>query len=158
MRVGTGFDVHAFEPGDHLIIGGVSIPFTHQFRAHSDGDVLLHAIADALLGAAAMGDIGQHFPDTDVAYKDMDSRELLRQVVNMVANKGFCCMNIDATVIAQAPKMMPYLPKMMEHIASDVGLLIDAVNVKATTTEHLGYCGRGEGIAAMASILLAEKN
>jgi len=106
MRVGTGFDVHAFEPGDHLIIGGVRIPFTQQFRAHSDGDVLLHAIADALLGAAAMGDIGQHFPDTDDAYKGMDSRELLRQVVAKIASKGFRCVNIDATIIAQAPKMM----------------------------------------------------
>jgi len=154
MRVGTGFDVHAFEPGDHLIIGGVRIPFTQQFRAHSDGDVLLHAIADALLGAAAMGDIGQHFPDTDDAYKGMDSRELLRQVVAKIASKGFRCVNIDATIIAQAPKMMGHLPKMIEHIASDVAIATDAVNVKATTTEHLGYCGRGEGIAAMASTLL----
>lgn len=154
MRIGTGFDVHAFEPGDHLLLGGVRIPFTQQFRAHSDGDVLLHAIADALLGAAAMGDIGQHFPDTDDAYKGMDSRDLLRQVVKKIAEKGYRCVNIDATIIAQAPKMMTHLPQMMEHIASDVGLATDAVNVKATTTEHLGYCGRGEGIAAMASTLL----
>lgn len=154
MRVGTGFDVHAFEPGDHLIIGGVRIPFDKQFRAHSDGDVLLHAIADALLGAAAMGDIGQHFPDTDDAYKGMNSRDLLRQVVSIITDKGYRCVNIDATIIAQAPKMMPHLPRMIEHIASDVGLSTDAVNVKATTTEQLGYCGRGEGIASMASTLL----
>jgi len=154
MRIGTGFDVHAFEPGDHLMLGGVRIPFTQQFRAHSDGDVLLHAIADALLGAASMGDIGQHFPDTDDAYKGMNSRDLLRQVVNKIAEKGYRCVNIDATIIAQAPKMMPHLPQMMEYIASDVGLATDAVNVKATTTEHLGFCGRGEGIAAMASTLL----
>ncbi len=154
MRVGTGFDVHAFEPGDHLMIGGVRIPFNQQFRAHSDGDVLLHAIADALLGAAAMGDIGQHFPDTDDAYKGMDSRELLRQVVSIIAEKGYKCVNIDATIIAQAPKMLPYLPQMIEHIAGDVGLNKSAVNVKATTTEQLGYCGRGEGIASMASTLL----
>ncbi len=154
MRVGTGFDVHAFEPGDHLMLGGVRVPFSQQFKAHSDGDVLLHAIADALLGAAAMGDIGQHFPDTDAAFKGMDSRDLLRQVVQKVREKGFQCVNIDATIIAQAPKMQPYLPAMIQHIAQDVGLSADAVNVKATTTEHLGFCGRGEGIASMASTLL----
>ena len=155
MRVGTGFDVHAFEPGDHLMIGGVSVPYDRQFRAHSDGDVLLHAIADAILGAAAMGDIGQHFPDTDAAFKDMDSRDLLRQVVVKVRDKGYHCLNIDATIIAQAPKMQPHLPQMIQHIAADVGIPTDAVNVKATTTEKLGYCGRGEGIASMASTLLA---
>ena len=154
MRVGTGFDVHAFEPGNHLMLGGVSVPFTQQFRAHSDGDVLLHAIADAILGAAALGDIGQHFPDTDEAFKDMDSRDLLRQVVSKVKQQGFQCVNIDATIIAQAPKMQPHLPQMIKHIAQDVGLPETAVNLKATTTEHLGFCGRGEGIASMASTLL----
>lgn len=155
MRVGTGFDVHAFESGDHLMIGGVAVPFDKRFKAHSDGDVLLHAIADALLGAAALGDIGQHFPDTDAAYKGMDSRDLLRQVMAKVRDKGFQCVNIDATIIAQAPKMQPHLAQMILHIAADVDLPTDAVNVKATTTEHLGYCGRGEGIASMASTLLA---
>lgn len=154
MRIGTGFDVHAFEPGNHLMIGGVSVPFDQQFKAHSDGDVLLHAIADAILGAAAMGDIGKHFPDTDDAYKGMDSRDLLRQVVKKVRVQGFQCVNIDATIIAQAPKMLPYIAQMAENIAQDVGLPITAVNVKATTTERLGFCGRGEGIASMASTLL----
>ena len=139
------------------MIGGVSIPFKKQFKAHSDGDVLLHAIADAILGAAAMGDIGQHFPDTDDAYKNMDSRDLLRQVMAKVADKGYQCVNIDATIIAQAPKMQPHLKQMIEHIAADVNLVVYAVNVKATTTEQLGYCGRGEGIAAMASTLLAPR-
>lgn len=154
MRVGTGFDVHAFEPGDHLMLGGVSVPFNKQFKAHSDGDVLLHAIADAILGAAAMGDIGRHFPDTDEAFKDMDSRDLLRQVVAKVRARGFQCVNIDATIIAQAPKMQPHIEQMAQHIADDTNLPITAVNVKATTTEHLGFCGRGEGIASMASTLL----
>ena len=154
MRIGTGFDVHAFEPGNHLMIGGVSVPFDQQFKAHSDGDVLLHAIADAILGAAAMGDIGKHFPDTDDAYKGMDSRDLLRQVVKKVRVQGFQCVNIDATIVAQAPKMLPYIAQMAENIAQDVGLPIKAVNVKATTTERLGFCGRGEGIASMASTLL----
>ncbi len=155
MRVGTGFDVHAFEPGDHLMIGGVSVPFHQQFKAHSDGDVLLHAIADAILGAAALGDIGQHFPDTDAAFKGLDSRQLLRDVVAKVRAKGYQCVNIDATIIAQSPKMQPHLPQMIEHIAADVNLSVEEVNVKATTTEHLGYCGRQEGIASMASTLLA---
>lgn len=154
MRVGTGFDVHEFEPGDHLMLGGVSVPFNQQFKAHSDGDVLLHAIADAILGAAAMGDIGKHFPDNDDAYKGMDSRDLLRQVVAKVRAQGFQCVNIDATIIAQAPKMQPHIAQMVEHIAQDVGLSNTAVNVKATTTERLGFCGRGEGIASMASTLL----
>jgi len=154
IRIGTGFDVHAFEAGDHLMIGGVRIPFEQQFRAHSDGDVLLHAIADAILGAAAMGDIGQHFPDTDDAYKGMDSRELLRQVMTKISDKGFRCVNVDATIIAQAPKMQSHIPKMVDSIAADLGLDTSCVNVKATTTEHLGFCGRGEGIAAMASTLL----
>lgn len=154
MRVGTGFDVHAFEPGDHLMLGGVSVPFNLKFKAHSDGDVLLHAIADALLGAAALGDIGKHFPDTDDAFKGMDSRDLLRQVVEKVRTQGFQCVNVDATIIAQAPKMRPHIAQMVTHIAKDLGLSETAVNVKATTTEHLGFCGRGEGIASMASVLL----
>lgn len=155
IRVGTGFDVHAFEAGDHLMLGGVRVPFNQQFRAHSDGDVLLHAICDALLGAAALGDIGQHFPDNDQAFKGADSRDLLRQVVAKVRGRGFTCVNIDATLIAQAPKMQPHLPQMIQHIAEDVGISTECINVKATTTEHLGYCGRGEGIAAMASTLIS---
>jgi len=115
MRIGTGFDVHAFEPGNHLMIGGVSVPFDQQFKAHSDGDVLLHAIADAILGAAAMGDIGKHFPDTDDAYKGMDSRDLLRQVVKKVRVQGFQCVNIDATIIAQAPKMHDHTCNYRRH-------------------------------------------
>lgn len=154
MRIGQGFDVHAFEPGDHLILGGVNIPFDHSFRAHSDGDVLLHALTDALLGAAALGDIGQHFPDTDPAYRDIDSRELLRHAVTLLHERSLYCCSADMTIVAQAPRMASYLPAMIRHVAADVGMPEHRVNVKATTTEHLGYCGRGEGIAAFAVVLL----
>ncbi len=157
MRIGQGFDIHAFDPaGDHLMLGGVRIEWQQGFRAHSDGDVLLHAIADALLGAAALGDIGQHFPDTDEAFRDADSRELLRQVVALLAERGHACCSIDATIIAEAPKMAPHIPDMVSRIAADVGLDPGRVNVKATTSEKLGFVGRGEGIAAMASVLLEE--
>lgn len=154
MRIGQGFDVHAFTDGDHLTIGGVHIPFTQTFAAHSDGDVLLHAISDAILGAAGLGDIGQHFPDTDPAYKGADSRLLLREVIEKVAQAGFACVNIDSTIIAQAPKMSPYIKDMAIAIAEDTHLSVAQVNVKATTTEWLGFCGRGEGIAAMAVVML----
>lgn len=154
MRVGQGFDVHQLVAGRKLIIGGVEIPCDKGLLGHSDADVLLHAICDALLGAAALGDIGRHFADTDAKFKNIDSRILLREVARMVANEGFRVGNLDATIIAQAPKMAPHIPKMVENIASDLGIAMNAVNVKATTTEKLGYTGRGEGIAAQAVALL----
>ncbi len=155
LRVGHGFDVHAFEPGDHLVIGGCRIPFDRGFRAHSDGDVLLHAICDALLGAAGRGDIGRHFPDTDAAWKDVDSRELLERVVALVGDDGWRLVNVDATVIAQAPKLAPWIEPMREAIAMAGGWSPGQVNVKATTSERLGFTGRGEGIAAEAVAMLA---
>ncbi|KAA0017640.1 2-C-methyl-D-erythritol 2,4-cyclodiphosphate synthase [Salinicola corii] len=154
MRIGHGFDVHRFGEGDHLMIGGVRLPFDHGFVAHSDGDVLLHAISDALLGACALGDIGHHFPDTDPAWKGADSRALLRHVVGLVCEAGYRIGNLDATVMAQAPRMAEWIPRMRETIAADVGGELGAVNVKATTTERLGFTGRGEGIAAEAVVLL----
>lgn len=154
MRIGHGFDVHRFGEGDHLMIGGVAIPYTHGFVAHSDGDVLLHAISDALLGACALGDIGYHFPDTDDAWQDADSRMLLRHVVALVAETGHRVGNLDATLIAQAPKMAPHIPAMVANIAEDLGIEAGMVNVKATTSERLGFTGRGEGIAAEAVALL----
>lgn len=154
LRIGHGFDVHRFGDGNHLMIGGVAIPFDHGFIAHSDGDVLLHAICDALLGASSLGDIGRHFPDTDPAWKDADSRQLLRRVVALVAQHGYRVGNLDATLIAQAPKMAPYIEAMATHIAEDLGIVRQAVNVKATTSERLGFTGRGEGIAAEAVVLL----
>lgn len=156
MRIGSGYDVHAFKAGDHLMIGGVRIPHSKAFEAHSDGDVLLHAISDALLGAAGLGDIGRHFPDTDAAYKGADSRDLLRQVVVQLEERGFRCTSLDATVIAQAPKMGPHIPAMCQVLAEDLQMELSRINVKATTTERLGFCGREEGIAAMASVLLSE--
>ena len=156
MRIGQGFDVHAFQPGDHLVLGGVRIPFRQSFLAHSDGDVLLHAVSDALLGAAGLGDIGRHFPDTDATYAGIDSRLLLRDVVDQLESRGLRCTSVDATIIAQAPKMSPHINAMVKNIAADLSLGVERVNVKATTTERLGFCGRGEGIAAMASVLLDE--
>jgi len=154
MRIGQGFDVHAFAEGRPLILGGVTIPYDKGLAGHSDADVLLHAICDALLGAAALGDIGQHFPDTDPAYAGADSRQLLRDVVALVIDKNIRIVNLDCTVIAQAPKLAPYIPTMRQHIADDCNVDIDCINVKATTTEKLGFTGRGEGIAAMAVVLL----
>ncbi len=154
MRIGQGFDVHQLVAGRKLIIGGVDIPYDKGLLGHSDADVLLHAICDALLGAAALGDIGRHFADTDAQYKNIDSRILLREVARMVANEGFRIGNVDATIIAQAPKMAPHIPHMVENIASDLGVAMNVINVKATTTEKLGYTGRGEGIAAQAVALL----
>jgi 2-C-methyl-D-erythritol 2,4-cyclodiphosphate synthase len=154
LRVGQGFDVHAFGPGDHLMLGGVRVPYDRGFIAHSDGDVLLHAICDALLGAAALGDIGQHFPDHDAAYRGADSRRLLGEVLVRVRQAGWGPVNIDGVIIAQAPKMAPHIPEMCENIARDCGIPVTAVNVKATTTERLGFTGRGEGIAAQAVVLL----
>ncbi len=154
MRIGSGFDVHQLVEGRKLIIGGVEIAHEKGLLGHSDADVLLHAICDALLGAAALGDIGRHFADTDAKYKNIDSRILLREVARMVANAGFRIGNVDATIIAQAPKMAPHIPRMVQNIATDLGIAMNAVNVKATTTERLGYTGRGEGIAAEAVALL----
>jgi len=154
MRIGQGFDVHAFEEGRPLVLGGVTIPYDKGLAGHSDADVLLHAICDALLGAAALGDIGRHFPDTDPAYAGIDSRKLLREVVKLLASRNLVVSNIDCTVMAEAPKLASYINTMREMIASDMGIDVGDVNVKATTTEKLGFTGRGEGIAAMAVVLL----
>ena len=154
MRIGHGFDVHAFDEGDFITLGGMKIPHSHGLKAHSDGDVALHALADALLGAAALGDIGQHFPDTDEQWKGADSRMLLRHVVSLVADKGYRVGNVDITIIAQAPKMAPHIADMRAVIAADLQVRTDDVNVKATTTEKLGYVGRKEGIAVHAVALL----
>ncbi len=156
MRIGNGYDVHAFTHGDHLMIGGVRIAHNKAFLAHSDGDVLLHAVSDALLGAAALGDIGRHFPDTDPRYKGVDSRELLREVVEQLIQRGLHCVSVDATIIAQEPKMGPHVAAMCAVLAADLRMDVARINVKATTTEKLGFCGREEGIAAMASVLLEE--
>jgi 2-C-methyl-D-erythritol 2,4-cyclodiphosphate synthase len=156
-RIGTGFDVHQLVEGRALIIGGVNIPFAKGLLGHSDADVLLHAIVDALLGAAALGDIGKHFPDNDPQYKGADSRALLRSVISRIESLGWSVGNIDATIIAQAPKMARYIATMREHIAADCNIALDCVNVKATTTEQLGFTGRGEGIAAQAVALLHKK-
>lgn len=157
LRIGHGFDVHRFGDGDHLMIGGVAIPFVHGFVAHSDGDVLLHAVCDALLGACALGDIGRHFPDTDPAWAGADSRALLRRVVALVREAGYRVGNLDATVIAQAPKLAAHIAAMQECLAADLGVGQEAVNVKATTSERLGFTGRGEGIAAEAVVLLESR-
>ncbi len=157
MRIGQGFDVHAFESGRRLVLGGVHIPHTHGLKAHSDGDVLLHALCDALLGAAALGDIGQQFPDTDAAYEDADSRDLLRQVCTKIEARGLRPVNADMTVIAQAPRLAPFIKAMRATIAADMQVAIECISVKATTTERLGFTGRGEGIAAMAVVLLEQR-
>lgn len=154
FRIGHGFDVHKFGDGDHLVLGGVRIPYDKSFIAHSDGDVALHALSDALLGAAALGDIGRHFPDTDAQYKGADSRILLRTVLSRVHEKGYRVGNVDITIVAQAPKMAPHIQVMRANIAADLQVELDAVNVKATTTEQLGYTGRKEGIAVHAVALL----
>ncbi len=154
MRIGQGFDVHQLVEGRKLIIGGVEIPHEKGLLGHSDADVLLHAICDAMLGAAALGDIGKHFSDSDAKFKNIDSRILLRESLHLVRAQGCRVGNVDVTIIAQAPKMAPHIPQMVENIASDLGIMKSAVNVKATTTEQLGYTGRGEGIAAQAVILL----
>ncbi len=154
MRVGQGYDVHRFTDGDAIILGGVTIPYEQALEAHSDGDVVLHALADALLGAAALGDIGKHFPDTDPAFKGADSRVLLRHVYKVVQEKGYNLINADITIIAQAPKMSPHTAAMCANIASDLQVEVDFINVKATTTEKLGFEGRKEGIAVQAIVLI----
>jgi len=153
-RIGHGFDVHAFMPGDHLMIGGVRIPFDHAFKAHSDGDVLIHALCDALLGAAGLGDIGQHFPDDDPAYHGIDSALLLSQVHALLTTKQWRIGNVDLTIIAQAPRMSGHIPAMRARLAQLLALDIDLLNIKATTTERLGFTGRGEGIAAQAVAMI----
>jgi 2-C-methyl-D-erythritol 2,4-cyclodiphosphate synthase len=154
MRIGQGFDVHALVEGRRLVIGGVEIPHDKGLLGHSDADVLLHAICDALLGAAGLADIGRHFPDSDPRFKGIDSRELLRHVANLLVERRYRVVNVDATIVAQAPRMAPHIARMVAHIAADVGLDAACVNVKATTTEGLGFTGRGEGIAAQAVCLI----
>lgn len=154
MRIGHGYDVHAFTEGDHIVLGGVAIPHTQAFKAHSDGDVLIHAICDALLGACALGDIGRHFPDTASEYKNIDSRILLRHVFNLVQQQGYRLGNLDGTIIAQSPKMAPHIEAMRVVLASDLNCTVEQINVKATTTEKLGFEGRKEGISCHAVVLL----
>ncbi len=158
MRIGQGFDVHQLVEGRKLIIGGVEVPYEKGLLGHSDADVLLHAICDALLGAAALGDIGRHFADTDAKFKNIDSRILLREVAHMVREQGFRVGNVDATIIAQAPKMAPHIAHMVANIAADLRVEKSAINVKATTTEKMGLTGRGEGIAAQAVAMLLTDN
>ncbi|WP_020620114.1 2-C-methyl-D-erythritol 2,4-cyclodiphosphate synthase [Paenibacillus daejeonensis] len=157
IRVGQGFDVHQLVEGRPCIIGGVNIPYERGLLGHSDADVLLHAISDAILGALGLGDIGKHFPDTDEAFKDADSLKLLEDVWAMVVDRGYELGNLDATIIAQKPKMAPYIPQMVEVIAGALGAELSQVNVKATTTEQLGFTGRGEGIAAQSVVCLIRK-
>ena len=155
MRIGQGFDAHALAAGRKLVIGGVQIPYEKGLAGHSDADVLIHAVCDALLGAAGLGDIGAHFPDSDARYRDIDSRKLLREVAQLIGRGRLRVANLDATIIAQAPKMAPHIPAMRANLASDLGVAAEAVNIKAKTTERLGFVGRGEGIAAEAVVLLA---
>jgi 2-C-methyl-D-erythritol 2,4-cyclodiphosphate synthase len=155
MRIGHGYDVHAFTAGEHIVLGGVRIAHRHAFAAHSDGDVLIHALCDALLGAAALGDIGRHFPDSSAEFENIDSRILLRRVVVLLHENGFRLGNADMTIIAQAPKLAPHIEAMRANLAADLQAEPDRVNVKATTTEKLGFAGREEGIAAHAVVLLS---
>ena len=154
MRIGQGFDVHAFQDGGTLVLGGVTIPFERSLEAHSDGDVVLHALCDALLGAAGLGDIGRHFPPDDQAYSNIDSRVLLRNTVALVIDRQFTIVNADITIVAQCPKLAPFIDAMCTHISADLQVEQGRVNVKATTTEYLGFTGREEGIAAFAVVLL----
>jgi 2-C-methyl-D-erythritol 2,4-cyclodiphosphate synthase len=154
LRIGHGYDVHAFTEGDHLVLGGVTLPYDKAFEAHSDGDVLIHAVCDAILGAVGLGDIGQHFPDTDLKYAQIDSRILLRGVIQKITDLNYKVGNVDATIIAQAPKMAKHIAAMKTNIAEDLAVSADQVNVKATTTEKLGFSGREEGIAVHAVIIV----
>ncbi len=156
FRIGNGFDVHALVPGRPLVIGGVTIPFDRGLEGHSDADVLLHAIADAVLGALALGDLGTHFPDSDARWKGADSRALLRHVMSLAQQRGYVVANVDSTVIAQVPRLAPFVGQMRSLIATELACDADQISVKATTTERLGFAGREEGIAAMASVLLVE--
>lgn len=154
MRIGQGYDAHKFKDGGKLILGGVEVPYEKGMEAHSDGDVVIHALCDALLGAMALGDIGKHFPDTDAAYKGVDSRVLLKNVMNKVRDGGMKLGNADITVIAQAPKLAPYIQQMREVLASDMSTAVSNVSIKATTTEKMGFTGRAEGIAVQATVLI----
>jgi len=156
MLIGQGIDAHRFAPDRRLVLGGIHVPHELGLAAHSDGDVVIHALCDALLGAAGLGDIGRHFPDTDAAFKDIDSRILLRRVMAALTERGLVVHNADLTIAAQAPKLAPYIDAMRETLAGDLGCPIERINVKATTTERMGFTGRGEGIAAFAVVLLAE--
>lgn len=156
MRIGHGFDAHAFQEGRPLVLGGVEIPYAKGMAAHSDGDVVIHALCDALLGAAGLGDIGGHFPDSSEEFKDIDSRVLLRRVVSMLREQSLVPSNVDITIVAQAPKLAPHIESMRATLGADLGLPVQRVNVKATTTERMGFTGRGEGIAAFAVALLRE--
>ena len=156
MRIGHGFDAHRFTPGRPLVLGGVTVPFDQGLAAHSDGDVVLHALCDALLGAAGLGDIGKHFPDTASEYENIDSRILLRHVVGLLKERRFAVGNVDLTIVAQAPKLAPHIPQMIQNVATDLDIEPERVNVKATTTEKMGFTGRGEGIASHAVVLLVE--
>ena len=156
MRIGHGFDAHKFSSDGDLILGGVTLPDANKLEAHSDGDVLLHAVCDAILGAAALGDIGKHFPDTDSQWSGIDSRILLRNVIDKINNKGYTIGNIDVTVIAQIPRLSPHIQSMQANLAEDIKCDIDRINIKATTTEKMGYIGREEGIAVHAVVLLVD--
>ena len=158
MRIGHGYDAHRFITGRPLMLGGVNVPHTHGLEAHSDGDVLIHALCDALLGAVALGDIGRHFPDNDDRYAGIDSRKLLRSVVGKVQQQGYRLVNADMTIVAQAPKMAPHIHAMVKNLAADCQVAIGDINVKATTTEKLGFAGREEGIACYAVVLLAAQS
>jgi 2-C-methyl-D-erythritol 2,4-cyclodiphosphate synthase len=157
LSIGQGYDAHRFKTGDHVVLGGVSIPFEHGLAAHSDGDVLLHAICDALLGAVALGDIGLHFPDSSPEFKGIDSRVLLRRVAALLVGGGYHVVNVDATLICERPRIAPHVAQMRERIAADLGIAAGCVNVKGTTTERMGFTGRGEGIAAMAVALVGRR-
>lgn len=157
MRIGHGYDVHKLIEGRRLVIGGVEIPHTLGLLGHSDADVLTHAVMDAILGAAAMGDIGRHFPDNDVSFKNIDSQLLLKRVMELVRAKGYVVVNLDATIIAQKPKLAPYIPVMVETLAGNMGIETDRINIKATTEEHLGFTGREEGISAHCVCLLSKE-
>lgn len=157
MRIGHGYDVHAFGDGDKLVLGGVPIPYHRGFIAHSDGDVLIHALIDAILGALALGDIGQHFPDTDPQWKGADSRQLLAEVVRLMSDQGYQLSNADLTIVAQQPKMSPHLDSMIANLSQDLRCQPNQLNIKATTTEKLGFTGREEGIACYAVVLLTAK-
>jgi 2-C-methyl-D-erythritol 2,4-cyclodiphosphate synthase len=154
MRIGSGFDVHAFGPGDALVLGGVRIAHSHGVVAHSDGDVLLHALVDALLGAAALGDIGEHFPDSDPRWRGADSRQFVTATLEMLARRSWHVVNVDLTLLAQAPRLAPWREQIRHSVATLLGVPLADVNVKATTTEHLGFLGRNEGLAAMATVLI----
>lgn len=154
MRIGTGYDVHKLVPGRKLILGGVTVPYELGLDGHSDADVIVHAIMDALLGAAALGDIGQHFPDNDPEYKGADSIELLKEVGNILRKEGYKVGNVDSTIIAQRPKLMTFLPEMRKNVAAALGIDVNQVSIKATTEEHLGFTGRGEGISSQAVALI----